>query len=465
MKKWVFILIIIFVVPFVLAEECSPGCPTSWVGDNICDSTCNVASCNFDYGDCDNYVPECSAGCPSNWINDGFCDQSCNNLACNFDGNDCKNWCADGCQPSWLGDNFCDASCNVAACGFDEGDCLPSFKQKACFKQSEKTTKEYDLVGEKYEHRNFIIDKDGSGNDYTSLRISSVSSAKYNYLNGISAYEIKTLSDGTKFYVESFDLSGINKEVKFCFADFPNCKDTDNGINYNLKGTATTYGAMSFTDKCVEDNGKKVLWEYSCSTGGAPTIVDCSSLGNSFCNLGACVSLCKEGPIENDNLCHLYKDQWGYENWYYGGQVQDKYCKISFDPTKSKFCGGTSNSCQDGKGCCEVVSSEKPFCEGALLFNGTRNTCTGETFINKVDCSKYKDEIVGNPKTCKLDEWGIPGCHDVCVPGNIVYTCGQWGGGKYKCNDKGNYWDYMGQSNFCPNGMQCVNKNGVDLCI
>ena len=36
-----------------LAEEyCSEGCPTSWIGDNICDESCNVPQCSFDNGDC-----------------------------------------------------------------------------------------------------------------------------------------------------------------------------------------------------------------------------------------------------------------------------------------------------------------------------------------------------------------------------------------------------------------------------
>jgi hypothetical protein len=66
--------------------ECAPGCPGSWVGDGYCDDACNVASCNFDGGDCG---PVCPAECPPSWLGDGFCDPVCNVEACSFDGGDC----------------------------------------------------------------------------------------------------------------------------------------------------------------------------------------------------------------------------------------------------------------------------------------------------------------------------------------------------------------------------------------
>jgi cysteine-rich repeat protein len=39
--------------PTCQIEECSPGCMhPSWIGDNICDQSCNVLACNWDGGDC-----------------------------------------------------------------------------------------------------------------------------------------------------------------------------------------------------------------------------------------------------------------------------------------------------------------------------------------------------------------------------------------------------------------------------
>jgi len=34
--------------------DCAPGCPSSWIGDGYCDSSCDVESCEFDGGDCAN---------------------------------------------------------------------------------------------------------------------------------------------------------------------------------------------------------------------------------------------------------------------------------------------------------------------------------------------------------------------------------------------------------------------------
>jgi len=31
---------------------CNTGCPDAWLGDGLCDRTCNVESCQFDHGDC-----------------------------------------------------------------------------------------------------------------------------------------------------------------------------------------------------------------------------------------------------------------------------------------------------------------------------------------------------------------------------------------------------------------------------
>ena len=41
------------------ADECAPGCPTSWIGDGYCDDPmCMNTNCAFDGGDCDNVSGE-----------------------------------------------------------------------------------------------------------------------------------------------------------------------------------------------------------------------------------------------------------------------------------------------------------------------------------------------------------------------------------------------------------------------
>jgi len=39
------------------AHRCAPGCPDSWLGDGMCDSKCNVATCDYDKGDCKATAP------------------------------------------------------------------------------------------------------------------------------------------------------------------------------------------------------------------------------------------------------------------------------------------------------------------------------------------------------------------------------------------------------------------------
>ena len=47
---------------------CTPGCPSYWIADNYCDSSCNVPECNYDEGDCNAYPSPPSAGCACDTI-------------------------------------------------------------------------------------------------------------------------------------------------------------------------------------------------------------------------------------------------------------------------------------------------------------------------------------------------------------------------------------------------------------
>lgn len=84
---------------------CSEGCLSSWRGDGYCDVSCNVSECSYDNGDClgekenshtiykgdssNSLWKTCSPGCISEWIGDNVCDESCNTVSCAFDGLDC----------------------------------------------------------------------------------------------------------------------------------------------------------------------------------------------------------------------------------------------------------------------------------------------------------------------------------------------------------------------------------------
>ncbi|CAG9321981.1 unnamed protein product [Blepharisma stoltei] len=133
-------------------QECSPGCNSEMLGDSICDKSCNIDLCNYDFGDCNNNQCnkdceswmigdnncneecnneacnwdggdcDCSQGCHSYMKNNGIFKKNCNNTACNYDGGDCGE-CAPGCLKSILGDGICDSACNISGCHYDNYDC------------------------------------------------------------------------------------------------------------------------------------------------------------------------------------------------------------------------------------------------------------------------------------------------------------------------------------------------------
>ncbi|CAG9326025.1 unnamed protein product [Blepharisma stoltei] len=100
-------------------SECSSGCTSSKLGDGTCDSECNTASCNYDFGDCSTEV--CSPGCYSYMIDDGVCNSECYNSACNWDNKDCD--CSPGCNSDKLNNSDCDSECDNSDCSYDNGKC------------------------------------------------------------------------------------------------------------------------------------------------------------------------------------------------------------------------------------------------------------------------------------------------------------------------------------------------------
>eukprot|EP00736_Rhodelphis_marinus_P013404 Rmarinus@m.19640 len=111
----------------VSSSYCSPACPYSFLGDSSCDPGCYVADCYYDYGDCD-AVSFCSTGCPETFIGDGVCSSFCNTASCSSDGGDCAgvlpdNYCAPSCAWSFVGDGVCDQACQVFECFNDLTDC------------------------------------------------------------------------------------------------------------------------------------------------------------------------------------------------------------------------------------------------------------------------------------------------------------------------------------------------------
>ncbi|CAG9321986.1 unnamed protein product [Blepharisma stoltei] len=89
------------------------------LGDGICNKSCNVSSCNYDFGDCNNN--HCSPDCEPWMIGDNNCNRECNNQACNWDGGDCD--CSRGCHSYMKSNGICDAACDTSVCDYDGGDC------------------------------------------------------------------------------------------------------------------------------------------------------------------------------------------------------------------------------------------------------------------------------------------------------------------------------------------------------
>ena len=95
------------------APLCADGCSFDLLSNGNCDDACNNERCGFDIGDCDVAVPsedggdgtpaptaaptaaateakpQCATGCQPHWLGDKMCDNSCNNPECAFDGTDC----------------------------------------------------------------------------------------------------------------------------------------------------------------------------------------------------------------------------------------------------------------------------------------------------------------------------------------------------------------------------------------
>jgi hypothetical protein len=64
---------------------------------------------------------QCSIGCSSKMIGNQICDESCDILACNFDGGDCG--CTEICYLTYMHNGRCESWCDYASCDYDGGDC------------------------------------------------------------------------------------------------------------------------------------------------------------------------------------------------------------------------------------------------------------------------------------------------------------------------------------------------------
>ena len=99
---------------------CESGCTEALLTNDVCDSLCNNADCMYDNDGCG----WCAVGCFLEDLEDSVCQSACNNTACSWDWYECPIYfCASGCYPNWINDGYCDDVCDNAACGYDGNDC------------------------------------------------------------------------------------------------------------------------------------------------------------------------------------------------------------------------------------------------------------------------------------------------------------------------------------------------------
>ena len=93
------------------ADTCTTACaPGTWDNANVCSSGSDSSSTG------------CADGCPSSYLADGTCDSSCNNAACNYDNGDCKT-SPSGTSPSGsTSSSYCVASSSSSSSSSSSGD-------------------------------------------------------------------------------------------------------------------------------------------------------------------------------------------------------------------------------------------------------------------------------------------------------------------------------------------------------
>lgn len=136
-----------------LTYDCTPND----IMDGVCDDACNIESCQWDKGDC-NQLRLCNY---TLW-NNGICDDECNNYNCNYDFGDClinstnstvnvtddSGYCyidttstdmndtslITQCPNSWLHDQWCDGDCEMN--NYHNGSCIDESQDcSSCIKQ------------------------------------------------------------------------------------------------------------------------------------------------------------------------------------------------------------------------------------------------------------------------------------------------------------------------------------------
>ena len=231
-----------------------------------------------------------------------------------------------------------------------------------------------------------------------------------------------------------------NDKVAFVYANnhTTNCTDTDGGVNYPVRGTASTQN-MSRTDTCVSN---KVLTEYFCSNNQiASKNVKCQSIGYRSCSLGACTG--STGPQGNGTI--FKSPPRSLEQAKQNNNSQ--YCILTADPNSgigafySKLRANFYNIPPEIKDALIKCNQNDPGVKISLVSGAASRLC-------------YYPEIQ------------IPTIHRASAQGgqtscftNVNQTPTRWGIPKVGCTETDNGRDYPNRG-FTTNGTQ----SGQDLC-
>ena len=193
------------------------------------------------------------------------------------------------------------------------------------------------------------------------------------------------------------------------------CSDTDNGMDYNVKGILTNPDGEKYTDFCVlspndayaptwaKPEDLKAVYEYYCNGEKAATSVQNCEGG---CVDGACEKFLDPAVIPKiEPACtpastgqkKCFKDNYGHSR--YAEEVVNADCTkgpkmTQWGSVDGQWCGNKNDSCMDGKGCCPVNwNGEKQSCEGSLYVLPLLNNCTGVITSTKTDCNETVGSI------------------------------------------------------------------------
>ncbi|MBI4454078.1 hypothetical protein HY636_05535 [Candidatus Woesearchaeota archaeon] len=299
-----------------------------------------------------------------------------------------------------------------------------------------------------------------------------VMTTNYDGFGGTTSEDVLTSDEGEAS--ESVGLAGQAYSIAGCTD--PDASSSAVTISQFLNPSTVTNNKGIKPDKCVtEKSGITYLYEAICLYSGTSSYLkkNCAALNSQGkvyqCKDGACVDIdakptCTPGLLTETGKC--WKDSM-WNSIYYQQEYQNGDCTTSLKNTS--FCGYNNDALCNNVGCCkDELVPNTAICQGNVLYNQTKNSCTGELKDNYIDCLKQASGWA--PKTCKINSVGAPYCGTVdCKSGDITYTCTNNGmGGNYNyykaiCEtfSWGGQWKLI--SEFfptCPEGATCYNPDG-----